>query len=139
MNNINQDNEEEINASLTESPNNQSDIVINYLIENVSINLIFHNENNPNIAFITAFIDGKKVYDKGVLHSSQSVGIGGLDSITLEVPDRIFTLKVMERDTGVEETKQINLDNGKYIIIGFYEIEPPRIIINQIKERPRFG
>ena len=83
---------------------------------------------------LAAFIDGEKVYEKELISYATAGGYFGqeFEYKVLEVPDREFTLKIVESANGFEETTQINPANGKFVDVTFWT---DKFTIQQTKEK----
>ena len=71
---------------------------------------------------LAAFIDGEKVYEKELISYATAGGYFGqeFEYKVLEVPDREFTLKIVESATSFEEIIQINPAIGKFVDVTFW-------------------
>ena len=83
---------------------------------------------------LTAFIEVKKIHQKKLISYATAGGYFGqeFEYKVLEVPDREFTLKIVESANGFEETTQINPANGKFVDVTFWT---DKFTIQQTKEK----
>ena len=90
-----------------------------------TLEFTFANERQPD-RDIKAALNGKVVYDGNV-----KFGFGTSEQVSFETSVGVFSFEVEDLTTGLKETTTINIENGLYVTVSFWDNS---ITINQSSE-----